>query len=142
MAGHRPGFSDQTTRVLATLQADLADQPGVVARIARELVATIRDLTRRIGALEREIHGRVRVLAPRTLDLQGCGSLGAAKAIGETAGVLRFRSCAAFARHNGTAPIPVWSGNSDRHRLNRGGNRQLNLIIERLDSLERSWPQS
>ncbi|MFE3451448.1 transposase [Nonomuraea sp. NPDC059194] len=43
-----------------------------------------------------------------------------------------FRSSAAFARHNGTAPIPVWSGNDDRHRLNRGGNRQLNTTLHRI----------
>lgn len=118
--------------VLAALDTDLGTKPGVVARIARELVSAIRDLTRRITGLEREIDLLVRALAPRTLALQGCGSLGAAKAIGEAAGVLRFRSCAAFARHNGSAPIPVWSGNSDRHRLNRGGNRQLNVVLHRI----------
>ena len=44
----------------------------------------------------------------------------------------RFRSASAFARHNGTAPTPVWSGNSDRHRLSRAGNRQLNAAIHRV----------
>jgi transposase len=34
--------------------------------------------------------------------------------------------------HNGTAPIPVWSGNQQRHRLNRGGNRQLNVALHRI----------
>jgi transposase len=34
--------------------------------------------------------------------------------------------------HNGTAPIPVWSGNHERHRLNRGGNRQLNVALHRI----------
>jgi hypothetical protein len=34
--------------------------------------------------------------------------------------------------HTGTAPIPVWSGNTTRHRLNRGGNRQLNAAIHRI----------
>ena len=37
-------------------------------------------------------------------------ALTAAKLVGETAGIDRFRSAAAFARHNGTAPVPVWSG--------------------------------
>ena len=44
----------------------------------------------------------------------------------------RFRSRAAFAMHNGTAPVPVWSGNHQRHRLNRGGNRQLNPALHRI----------
>jgi transposase len=71
-------------------------------------------------------------LAPKLLDLDGCGALTAAKLVGETAGVGRFRSRAAFAMHNGTAPVPVWSGNSQRHRLNRGGNRQLNTALHRI----------
>jgi transposase len=38
----------------------------------------------------------------------------------------------AFARHNGTAPLRVWSGNNDRHRLSRAGNRQLNAALHRI----------
>jgi hypothetical protein len=34
--------------------------------------------------------------------------------------------------HNGTVPIPVWSGNDIRHRLSRGGNRQLNAALHRI----------
>jgi hypothetical protein len=37
-----------------------------------------------------------------------------------------------LAAHNGTAPIPVWSGNLVRHRLDRGGNRQLNVALHRI----------
>ncbi len=44
----------------------------------------------------------------------------------------RFRSKATFARWNGTAPIPVWSGNNARFRLNRGGNRQANAALHRI----------
>jgi transposase len=46
--------------------------------------------------------------------------------------VRRFRSASAYARHNGTAPLPVWSGNRIRHRLSRTGNRQLNCAIHRI----------
>ncbi len=62
----------------------------------------------------------------------GCGALTTAKIVGETAGMTRFRSKEAFARHNGSAPVPVWSGNVVRHRLNRGGNRQLNVALHRI----------
>ena len=41
----------------------------------------------------------------------------------------RFPTDACFARHAGTAPIPASSGNTQRHRLHRGGNRQLNRAI-------------
>ena len=44
----------------------------------------------------------------------------------------RFGSEACFARHAGVAPIPVSSGRTDRHRLCRGGNRQLNAAIHRI----------
>jgi transposase len=119
-------------RVLAELARQLAELPGVVARLARELVARIATLTTSIDSLEREIGHLVRPLAPTLLALLGCGVLTAAKLIGETADVRRFRSRAAYARHNGTAPVPVWSGTTDRVRLNRGGNRQLNAALHRI----------
>jgi transposase len=118
--------------VLAALDARLAEVPGTVARLARELVGRIRALTASIDALEREISRLVAPLAPSLLALTGCGSLTAAKLIGETAGIGRFRSAAAFARLNGTAPVPVWSGNTERHRLSRSGNRQLNVALHRI----------
>ena len=49
------------------------------------------------------------VLAPSLLAIPGCGALTAAKIVGETAGATRFRSKAAYARWNGTAPQPVWT---------------------------------
>ena len=92
----------------------------------------IRDLTATINGLEREIERLVADLAPSLLALIGCGPLTAAKLVGETAGIGRFRSRAAFARHNGSAPLPVWSGNTERHRLSRTGNRQLNVALHRI----------
>ncbi len=96
-----------------------------------ELVGGIRELTDRVNALEREITGIVTPLAPTMLALRGCGALSAAKIVGETAGVDRFKSRAAYARWNGTAPIPVWSA-STKFRLNRGGNRQVNTALHRI----------
>lgn len=128
--------------VLGTLETSLADAPGTVGRIARELVIRIRELTRTINDLEREIGRLVADLAPSLLALVGCGPLTAAKLIGETAGIGRFRSKAAFARHNGTAPLPVWSSNTERHRLSRTGNRQLNVGLHRIaiTQLQREGP--
>ena len=118
--------------VLADLERRLADQPGIVARLARELVVRIRELTATINDLEREITRLAADLAPSLLALTGCGPLTAAKLVGETAGIGRFRSAAAFARHNGSAPLPVWSSNTERHRLSRTGNRQLNVALHRI----------
>jgi transposase len=118
--------------VLDALEVRLTGLEGMVAAIAADLVGRIRGLTHVIDRLEREIDARVADLAPSLLALEGCGPLTAAKLVGETAGIARFRSSAAFARHNGTAPVPVWSGNTTRHRLSRGGNRQLNVAIHRI----------
>lgn len=117
---------------LDAVAARLAGFDGPVARIAAEIVAHARQLTVRETELEREISVLVRQLAPTLLGLVGVGALTAAKILAETADVTRFKSKDAYARHNGTAPLPVWSGNRERHRLSRTGNRQLNAAIHRI----------
>ena len=112
--------------------ARLAATSTTVGRIAAELAATIRDLTVRERALEREITDRVKILAPTLLTVIGVGALTAAKILAETADVRRFKSKDAYARHNGTAPLPAWSSNHPRHRLSRTGNRQINAAIHRI----------
>jgi len=111
----------------------LATQPGLVAELARDELADITRLTEAINALAKRIGEPVRAIAPALLAMPGCGELTAAKIIGETAGVTRFKSEAAFARHSGAAPIPVWSGNTaGRVRMTRSGNRQLNAALHRI----------
>lgn len=101
-------------------------------RIARELVRAIAQRTKHIRALESELAPLVSNYAPQLLAERGCGVLTAAKLIGEIAGADRFASDAKLARAAGIAPIPVQSGRTDRHRLDRGGNRQLNCALHRL----------
>lgn len=117
---------------LDELAARLGPMEKTVAWVARDLVARIRELTIAANELERRIAAQVGVLAPSVLALPGVGALTAAKMVAETADVRRFRSKDCFARHNGTAPLPVWSGNRVRHRLSRTGNRQLNAAIHRI----------
>jgi transposase len=117
---------------LATTMARLEGIGGLVARLARALLERCRTLSDEIHDLDRELEPLVRRLAPALIELCGCATLTAAKIIGETAGIERFRSRHAYARHNGTAPVPVWSGNRERHRLSRIGNRQLNTALHRI----------
>jgi transposase len=122
---------------VAKQQRHLADKlagvAGIVAELARDELSEIVALTVTINALERRIRDRVTAVAPTLLAMPGVGVLTAAKIVGETAGVSRFKSEAAFARHAGIAPIPVWSGNTaGRVRLTRSGNRQLNAAIHRI----------
>ncbi len=108
-------------------------------RIARELVREIAQRTTRICELESELATLVAGYAPRLLAERGCGPLTAAKLIGEIAGADRFASDAKLARTSGTAPIPASSGNTQRHRLDRGGNRQLNCALHRLAVNKGKW---
>lgn len=118
-------------KTLEASAARLDGLEGTVAWVARDLVGRIRELTVAANELERRITVQVKFLAPILLGLPGVGALTAAKIVAETADVRRFRSKDCFARHNGTAPLPVWSGNTVRHRLSRTGNRQLNTAIHR-----------
>lgn len=101
-------------------------------RLARRLVASCRQLTAEIDALEIEIGFMVRAMAPELLGIPGCGALTAAKLVGEIGDVNRFCSDAKLAIHAGVAPLPASSGNSSRYRLNRKGNRQINLALHRI----------
>ena len=100
-------------------------------RIARDELRRIRELTRSIDALQRELASLAAAIAQPLLDERGCGVLTAAKLIGEIAGIQRFASDAKLARLAGSAPIPASSGRTTRHRLDRGGNRQLNCALHR-----------
>jgi transposase len=117
---------------LDSVAVRLAGVDGMVARLAADLAARITALTADINDLENEISVLVRQLAPSLLAVAGAAELTAAKIVGQTADVRRFKSKDAYARHNGTAPLPVWSGNQTRHRLSRTGNRQLNCAIHRI----------
>jgi len=101
-------------------------------QIARDLVARCRSLTRVVLELDREVHARTEAIAPRLLDLPGCGALSAAKLLCEIGPSDRFRSAAQLARHAGVAPLDASSGKQQRHRLDRGGNRQLNCALHRI----------
>ncbi|MCA1677894.1 MAG: transposase [Actinobacteria bacterium] len=101
-------------------------------RIARDELRRVRELTRSIDALYRELAVLVKQLAPQLLTEPGCGVLIAAKLIGEIAGIGRFATDAKLARIAGAAPIPASSGRTVRLRLDRGGNREINCALHRL----------
>lgn len=101
-------------------------------RVMRHQVRRLKELSRETAALERELGLLVAGLQPRLLQLPGVGSLTAAKLIAEIAGIERFHTPAKLARLAGIAPIPASSGNRQRMRLHRGGNRQLNAAFHRI----------
>jgi transposase len=109
----------------------LTDQ--LAARCIRELARDIEDLNKRIAALDREIAELLDQHDNPLADLHGAGTNLAATVIAQAGDVRRFRDAPAFARFCGAAPVPCGSGKTaGRHRLHRGGNRQLNAALYRI----------
>jgi transposase len=122
----RPSHLERASRWLARQEQQLQ------VRLARELVARIRTLTRAISDLDRELERRATETAPALLELPGCGAVTAAKLLAEIGPIDRFKTDAQLARHSGVAPLEASSGRIQRHRLDRGGNRQLNAALYRI----------
>jgi transposase len=79
--------------------------------------------------LESQLEPLISELAPVLLAEAGVGVISAAQILNAWSHPGRFRSEAAFASLAGAAPIPASSGQTVRHRLNRGGDRQLNRAL-------------
>jgi transposase len=113
---------------LRTSPAHSAEQRATILALrstARRALA----LTKEADELESELHQLVLTLAPTLLAEAGVGPITAAQLLSSWSHQGRFRSEAAFASLAGTAPIPASSGQTTRHRLNRGGDRQLNRAL-------------
>lgn len=113
-------------------QQRLAGHTGLVAEIATGITNRIHDLTIEILRIETRLDELVTPIAKNLLQIPGISVISAATIIGQTAGITRFKSRHAYARHNGTAPQPASSGNTHRHRLSRTGNRRLNAVLHRI----------
>jgi transposase len=128
-----PGCALLSKKWTSTIGRRLARAEQTVrVRIARDELRHLRELSQTIDTLEAEIAELVAQVAPQLLAEPGFGALTAGKLIGEIAGAQRFATDAKLARAGGIAPIPVSSGNTNRHRLDRGGNRQINTAIHRV----------
>jgi transposase len=113
----------------------LRDRPAqslehrMTARALRSTAQRIHTLRAEAKALEDDITTLVRQITPELLELLGVGAISAAQVLVSWSHSGRFRSEAAFASFAGTAPIPASSGMTDGHRLDQGGDRQLNRAL-------------
>jgi transposase len=124
-----PGYGGTVANLVAarhrsTVGRLLRRDTAVQAELARALLVRLAHLERETGALTRRIGALVD--GHPLLGLPGAGPITVARLIAEVGDVRRFRSADAFAALAGVAPIPASSGQIQRMRLNRGGNRQLN----------------
>lgn len=131
------GNGAQLIRRLACMRA----RPGVdveeatVFEVLRALTRRARALDTEINCYQRDIARLVHSLDSTLLDEPGIGPISAGKLL--ACDPARFKSEAAFARANGTAPQPASSGKTIRHRLSRSGDRQVNNAIHTI-ALSRS----
>lgn len=133
-----PGYGERSgplteARGLAYCRAYRAGDPSGVVQTRLLIVAQLTDQVARLEADIATLTARLDHLvhASRTplLAICGVGVVVAARLLGELGSTPRVPSAAALAALSGTAPVAVSSGNRQAHRLNRGGNRQLNRAI-------------
>ena len=98
-------------------------------RVAMELVADLEKIYARTKTADKELTELVKATGTRLLDLHGIGPSGAARLLVEVGDITRFPDRGHFASWTGTAPIDASSGDHVRHRLSRGGNRQINRVL-------------
>ncbi|MFY9578960.1 MAG: IS110 family transposase [Gaiellaceae bacterium] len=122
----RSSHLERVSRWLARQEQELQ------VRLARELVSRCRSLNRAIAELDQELEQHAAAIAPALLELPGCAAVTAAKLLAEIGPIDRFKTDAQLARHGGVAPLEASSGRVQRHRLDRGGNRQLNAALYRI----------
>jgi transposase len=132
----RARFRGHSTRAMIDIASRVRPAAAAAEVEVFTVLSTLRALARRIRALETEaaeyekaIRAIVRSWRPDLLDLTGVGPIVAATVLTAWSHPGRCRSDAAFAMLAGAAPIPASSGKTERHRLNRSGNRQLNQAL-------------
>jgi transposase len=121
----RPGGAASLARAEELLAADASTR----AELARRRIWRLKELDGELRELERRLAVLVRSHPTTLTTIVGIGTLTAARILGEVGDVRRFPTPAAFASANGSAPLPASSGRTERHRLNRGGNRRLNRAL-------------
>jgi hypothetical protein len=103
--------------------------------LASELIHELVTIDKKIKIANQELTELVASTGSRLQQLHGIGPSGAARLLGDIGDIARFTSRAHFASWNGTAPIDASSGDQNRHRLSRAGNRRINAPCT-------SWPSS
>jgi transposase len=98
-------------------------------QLAADLVEDLVGLDRKLKELDNRLKTAVAATGTTLTDIKGVGTATAAMILGEVGDVRRFPSRHHFATYSGVAPIEVSSGEVERHRLSRAGNRRLNHAL-------------
>jgi transposase len=111
-------------------------------QLARDMVAEIRAADQRLKLLHVEIERTVAATGSHLSEVDGIGPVVAARLLGRTRQASRFPTAAAFANYAGVAPVEVASADRARHRLPRGGDRQLNFALHMVALTQVRMPSS
>jgi transposase len=114
---------------LARAAARLRSRPDVTDGVLRRLGQRVERLAREVAEAERALAELLAELAPDLLEECGVGPVCGAQLLVSSGEPGRMRSEASFAALAGTSPVDASSGKQRRHRLNRGGDRQLNWAL-------------
>jgi transposase len=130
----RPGYGTKVPNLrakkyMSQARALLRRDRSVRAELLRRRLSELCRLDRQVAEMDRRIGVAVEATGTTLTEIPGVGPFIAAKILGEVGDPSRIRSKAAFAVLSGTAPLPASSGKTQRHRLNRSGNRQLNWAL-------------
>lgn len=119
------------SRISKILRRVKAVDPVDVQRreIVKELLGELRMLDRKRKALNGQLDRALDDYGTTLTQIAGIGRVGAATILATVGDITRFATAARFASYTGTAPIAASSGDRVRHRLNRGGKRQLNKVL-------------
>ena len=98
-------------------------------RLAAEMVTELTQIDKRIKSADAELKALVTSAGSSLLQLHGIGPSGAARLLGDVGDIARFADRGRFASWNGTAPLDASSGDQNRHRLSRAGNRRINRVL-------------
>ncbi|MEU8897286.1 IS110 family transposase [Nocardia sp. NPDC048505] len=98
-------------------------------RLAMELIEDLETIDRRIKTADKELRQLVLDRGSTLMDLHGIGPSSAARLLADTGDIHRFADRNRFASWNGTAPLDASSGDQQRHRLSRAGNRKINRVL-------------
>jgi transposase len=120
--------AQQARTLIATIKP--RDLPGKTRRrLAVELIGELEAIDRKIKAIKKELTALVTARGSTLLQLPGIGPSSAARLLADVGGIHRFADRDRFASWNGTAPLDASSGNQQRHRLSRAGNRRINRAL-------------
>ncbi len=109
---------------------NVSDAAGLMrVELALDHIEDIKRFDRRLDQIMLQIQAAVKDSDTTLTRIYGVGTLNAGLILGEVGDVSRFPTRNHFASYTGTAPIAVSSGDINRHRLSRSGNRQLNHAI-------------